>query len=259
MKISIIHNTYRDNPLIRETVILNLQALKYANVDYQYIVFNDNGDKSIENQVADLPVVYHYSDYNFGKKMCSGGWVGALPFVEGDLIHNTGQDDVFTDYFYRVIYDTFYKTNCDLVYCNGIKVDESLVSKNELFGALQQYWNYDEPRKVFNEWLGVKNGLITRSNNYIPAPGTVYKKSLHEEIGPPDIDTFRGVADFEYWVRILFFNKKIKYVPTPCWLYRLSRYTTTMEVIDGKLNERDLAQMYLDRLKNKFQELLNNE
>lgn len=259
MKISIIHNTYKDNPLIRETVILNLHALRMANVDYQYIVFNDNGDKNIGNQVSDLPVLYHYSDYNFGKRMCSGGWVGALPLVEGELIHNTGQDDVFTDYFYRVVYDTFHKTDCDLVYCNGVKVDESLVSTNELLGTLQPYWNYDEPRKVFNEWLGVQDGKITRSNNYIPAPGTVYKKSLHEEIGLPDIETFRGVADFEYWVRVLFFNKKVKYVPTPSWLYRLSRYTTTMEVIDGKLNEKDLAQMYLNLLKNKFQELLDNE
>jgi len=99
MKISVIHNTYRYNPFIRETVILNLLALRAAKVDYQYIVFNDNGDENIKKQVEDLPILYHYSDYNFGKKICSGGWVGALPFVEGDLIHNTGQDDVLLRIF----------------------------------------------------------------------------------------------------------------------------------------------------------------
>lgn len=259
MKITIIHNTYRDNPFIAESVRLNLKALDSANIDYQYIVFNDNGDVTIEQQVKDLPILYHYSDYNFGKKMCSGGWVGAIPLITGDLIHNTGQDDVFTEYFYRIVHETFQRYDYDLVYCNGLKVDENLSFKNETMGPLESYWNYENPRKVFDQWLGVTNGKITRANNFIPAPGTIYKKSLHDEIGPPDIETFRGVADFEYWVRILFYKKKIKYIPTPCWLYRMSRYTTTMEVIDGKLNEKDLSQSYLDKLKHKFQELLNNE
>ena len=39
--------------------------------------------------------------FNFGMGICSGGWVGALPLVEGNIIHNTGQDDVFTANFYH--------------------------------------------------------------------------------------------------------------------------------------------------------------
>ena len=47
MKISVIHNLYKRNPYVNESVQYNLHALKEANVDYQYILFNDNGDKEI--------------------------------------------------------------------------------------------------------------------------------------------------------------------------------------------------------------------
>jgi hypothetical protein len=259
MKLTVIQNTYRYNPFIRETAILNLKALNDAGIPYQYIVFNDNGDEEIELLVKDLNVEYHYSDINYGHKMCSGGWVGAIPLIKGDLVHNTGQDDVFTPLFYRSVYETFLNTNCDLVYSNGWKVNENLTLKGELMGPRQQVFDYSNPRGVFNQWFGVTNNTITRTNNYIPAPGTVYKVSLHNEIGPPDINLFRGVSDFEYWSRVLFYKKSVVYLEEPTWLYRLSQYTTTLEVINGKLNERDLAAHYLDLLKDKYQTLLNNE
>lgn len=258
MKITVIHNTYRYNPFIRESVTLNLKALEESKADYQYIVFNDNGDPNIEQEVKDLNVTYHYSDYNYGHRMCSGGWVGALPLVTGELIHNTGQDDVFTPQFYRSVLKKFEDTDCDLVYCNGFSANEDLTPTNQLMGPLQEI-NYSNPRSVFNQWLGVVDGKITRTNNFIPAPGTVYKTKLHEEIGLPDIDTFRGVADFEYWTRILFHSKRVEYNPQPTWLYRLSRYTTTTEIIDGKVNEKELSPYYLLKLKEKYQTLLDNE
>ena len=257
--ITVIHNTYRYNPLIRESVILNLLALKKAKVEYQYIVFNDNGDKDIENLVEGLDVEYHYSSTNYGKKMCSGGWVGAIPLIKGDYIHNTGQDDVFTSNFYTSILSTFRLSGCDLVYCNGFKVREDLTATGDLLGGLTNTWNYERPREVFNYWLGVEDKRVTRANNYIPAPGVIYRAGLHNEIGTPDIETFRGVADFEYWVRLLYYSKKIQYIANPLWFYRLSQYTTTLEVIDGKLNERDLSTYYLDKLKQKYQNLIDNE
>lgn len=257
--ISVIHNTYKHNPFIRESVILNLKALKDSGVEYQYIVFNDNGDLSIEELVSDLPVLYYYSDFNFGMKICSGGWVGALPLVKGDLIHNTGQDDVFTSHFYKTTQQTFDTKNCDLVYCNGLKVKDDLSFTGELMGPLEGGWNYNNPREVFNAWFGVTNGKITRANNYIPAPGTVYKKKLHEEIGEPDLNNFGGVADFEYWSRVLFYKKHVEYIHMPCWLYRLSEFSTTNVVVDGKLNDRDLSPLFVEKMKQKYQELLNNE
>ena len=119
--------------------------------------------------------------------------------------------------------------------------------------------DYSNPRQTFNQWFGVENGKITRTNNFIPAPGTVYKVKLHNEIGEPDLTNFAGVADFEYWSRVLFFKKHIEYISHPCWLYRMSKYTTTLEVIDGKVNEKDLSKLFLEKMKVKYQNLLDNE
>ena len=99
MKVSIIHNVYQKNPYINDSIQYNIIALETANLDYQYIIFNDKGDKEIyddDKNLVNEKVIYHYSDKNFGQGKCSGGWVGAIPLIKGDIIHNTGQDDVFT-------------------------------------------------------------------------------------------------------------------------------------------------------------------
>ena len=67
--VSVIHNLYKRNPYVNESIRYNLIALEDAKVDYQYILFNDMGDKDIFDDIKDLvndKVIYHYSDYNFG-------------------------------------------------------------------------------------------------------------------------------------------------------------------------------------------------
>ena len=73
MKVSVIHNLYKRNPYVNESVRYNIIALEDAKIDYQYILFNDNGDKSIYDSISDIVenndnVKYIYSDINFGKK-----------------------------------------------------------------------------------------------------------------------------------------------------------------------------------------------
>ena len=194
MKISVIHNLYKRNPYVNESVQYNLHALKEANIDYQYILFNDNGDKEIFDDVKDLvndKVIYHYSNYNFGMGICSGGWVGALPLVEGDIIHNTGQDDVFTRDFYEKGKIAFSLPEVMFFSSNGIRADEKL---NQLGPMIHPEFkpNYMEPLDRFKEWFGITNNEITRANNAMLAPGTMYRKELHNLIGEPDLKTFRS-------------------------------------------------------------------
>ena len=40
MKISVIHNLYKRNPHVNESVRYNIHALEEINADYQYILFN---------------------------------------------------------------------------------------------------------------------------------------------------------------------------------------------------------------------------
>lgn len=227
MKITVIHNTYTRNEHIRESVSLNVKALRDSGLEYQYIVFNDNGDPLIKQDLEGLitdDVEYIYSDFNYGMKVCSGGWIGAQPYVKGDLIHNIGQDDVYTTLFYKSLYARLQDPNIYLAYANGLKVNAQLITSGEALGPLQEM-NYSDPKAVFNFWFGRQGGTLTRANNFIPAPGVVYKKKIHDIIGLPDLETFKGSCDFEYWARILFNGLGVSYDPRPLWLYRISQHS----------------------------------
>jgi hypothetical protein len=213
----------------------------------------------IEQDIKELlsdKVEYIYSDVNYGKKLCSGGWIGAQSFVKGELIHNTGQDDVFTPTFYdRSISSLKSDKELRLTFSNGFKTDENLSATGLLLPVREIPEYYTNPRLVFNMWFGVgEQGVneVTRANNNIPAPGVVYKKQLHEEIGLPDLDNFIGAGDFEYWARVLFNKCKCKYIPEPNWLYRCSNHSTSIGN-DQKISE------WVDKIKKKYYTLLKNE
>ena len=229
MKISVIHNLYKRNPHVNESVRYNIHALEEVNIDYQYIFFNDKGNKEIFDDIKDLlsdKVEYHYSEYNFGMGICSGGWIGALPLVKGDIIHNTGQDDVFIDKFYIKALEIFADPEIMFFSCNGIKTDENLTQQGPMIHP-QFKPDYSAPLDRFKEWFGVIDNQITRANNQLLAPGTLYRKELHNLIGEPNLKLFKGAADMEYWARILLNEYKGYYESTPLWLYRVSDYSTS--------------------------------
>lgn len=240
--INVIHNTYERNRHLRESVILNTNALKATSQSFNYIIFNDHGDESIYDDVKDLlhegrgdtiqhiTIQYIYSDKNHGMGVCSGGWIGAIPFLKAynkpySFIHNIGQDDVYTAAFYKSL--TFKLVNnpkLQLVYANGFKVYPNLTLTGETLGPIQHV-DYSNPRAMFDHWFGVQDRKITRTNNFIPAPGVIYRSTLHELIGLPDLEKFKGSADFEYWARVLFAEQGVEYDPRPLWLYRMSEYS----------------------------------
>ena len=229
MKISVIHNLYKRNPHVNESVRYNIHALEEINADYQYILFNDKGDQEIYDDVKDLlsdKVEYHYSEYNFGMGICSGGWVGALPLVKGDIIHNTGQDDVFIDKFYKKALEIFTDPKIMFFSCNGIKTDENLNQQGFMIHP-QFKPDYSAPLDRFKEWFGVVNNEITQASNNLLAPGTLYRKELHNLIGEPNLKLFKGAADMEYWARILLYEHKGYYENNPLWFYRVSNYSTS--------------------------------
>ena len=225
--INVIHNSYERNKYLRESAILNIAALKTSEIPFNYIIFNDHGDKLIYDDVKDLlgeNVSYVYSDINYGMGVCSGGWVGAIPYLKEGLVHNIGQDDVYTPTFYISLYKRLQDPKVMLAYANGFKVNPNLTLQGQTLGPLQDA-DYLNPRQNFNMWFGVQDNKITRANNFIPAPGVIYRTSVHDLIGPPDLQTFKGSADFEYWSRILFNNLGVSYDPRPLWLYRMSEYS----------------------------------
>lgn len=255
MKLSIIHNLYKKNPFVNESVKLNLLALKESKVEYQYILFNDNGDERIIDDINEFicdNVEYVYSNINYGKKQCSGGWVGAQKYVKGDFIHNTGQDDVFTAQYFKCSIDLLQSDDSlMLVFSNAFRVNENLQATEIMLPVQEIHQYYNDPFTVFKRWFGVgENGKneVTRANNMILAPGVIYKKTLHEKIGFPDLDNFLGAADFEYWSRILFNGYKCKELANPLWFYRCSNLSTSNETVNSTVN-------WVDKVKTKYYNL----
>jgi hypothetical protein len=225
--VSIIHNTYEKNIHIKESATLNIKALDDSKLDYQYIIFNDKGNPEIYDDIKHLisdKVEYHYSDTNYGMGICSGGWIGAIPLLKGEYIHNIGQDDVYTSAFYKNLTDRLLDPNIFLAYCNGFKVNPDLSLQGSTLSIMQNI-DYTNPKMIFNMWFGRQGDILTSANNYIPAPGVIYKKELHNLIGNPNLEIFKGSADFEYWARVLFNGFQISYEPMPLWLYRMSQYS----------------------------------
>lgn len=225
--ISVIHNTYARNEYIRESLALNVKALEDSSIPYQYILFNDNGDPLIKQDLEGLitgNVEYVYSDYNYGMKVCSGGWVGAIPYIKGTYIHNIGQDDVYTPLFYKSLIGRLEDPKIHLAYANGFKVNPDLSFQNQTLGPIQEL-DYSDSKRVFDFWFQRQGNTLTSANNFIPAPGVVYKREIHDIIGLPDLETFKGSVDFEYWARVLFNGLGVSYDPSPSWLYRISEYS----------------------------------
>lgn len=273
MKISIIQNVWKQNPYIAETIQYNLIALEQSGVDYQYIIFNDKGDTEIFDDINPYiknnpKILYHYSDVNYGQGKCTGGWVGAIPLLEGDIIHNTGQDDVFVSDFYTRAVSYFQNPEIMFYTCNGYKTDETLNNQTYIFNPYIEF-DYFKPLERWKEWFGVSStgidpwfqkhippNQVTRANNMINAPGTLYRKELHELIGAPSIDEFFGAADFEYWARILFHEHKGIYHPDPLWLYRISDYSHSAESTSDKFETtEDHRPPYLEKIQKKYTQL----
>lgn len=273
MKISVIQNVWKRNPYIAETIEYNLIALEEVGIDYQYIIFNDKGDKEIIEDIKPVinnnsKVLYHYSNINFGGGRCTGGWLGAVPLLEGDIVHNTGQDDVFVVDFYNQAISSFEKEDIMFFTCNGYHTNENLENHRPILDPRGRI-DYQNPIARWKEWFGVsEEGIdpwfkkpipinqVTRANNMISAPGTLYRKSLHDSIGTPSPNEFFGTCDFEYWARILFYNNKGIYHPEPLWLYRESDYSHHKESTSDKFEAtEDHRPPYMEKIKQKYSKL----
>lgn len=259
MKLSVIQSLYTVNPWIPESVYLTMDALTSTVKDFELILFNDHGDEKVKDLISkfllDKRVRYVYSEKNYGQKVCMGGWVGALPYVSGDLIHAVGHDDIFTRAFYKkMVAELENDPELMLVFNNCFVTSESLVTSGAMIHIRPMPEYYTHPFECFKWWFGVgENGKdeVTRANNNIPGPGTIYRAILHKQIGEPDLDNYFGSADFEFWARVLFNKCKCKYLPDPMWLYRKSEHSISKE------NDVSRTLAWNEKIKAKYYKLYN--
>ena len=268
MKLSLVHCVYGVNPYIKESIQYNLHALQEAKVNYEYIVFNDKGDKKVVNDIQDLidnkEITYHYSNINYGEGKCRGGWLGAIPLCSGDIFHCIDDDDVFVKEFYEKALDAFIDPEIMFFTSNFMQSNESLQPTRPELNP-NMLIDYTQPLERWKEWFGVSNegkdpwfnhptekNQVTRANNMMPASGTIYRIKLHDLIGNPSPKEFFGTCDFEYWARMLFYENKGIYNPIPLWFHRISN--NSLHVKENKKG-KDHRPPYMEKIRRKYYDL----
>jgi len=234
--LSVVQSVYNTNPLISLSTQTAIVALDTLGIDYQYILFNDNGDEDIIKQIPEhikkhKNFEYHYSDFNYGRKTATGGFLGAKDLIKFPYVHSSNQDDFYTPTFYSLSLkfllslDDTYAAVCSNCYhvdeefeIEGIALPSSTDEE-----AMNKAWS--DPEFMFDWMFGIDGDKLTKSNNFVYFPGTIFKKELYEKIGDPDILNFGGSCDFEYWARAVFNGYKFQYLSLPTWSYMKSSYS----------------------------------
>ena len=111
---------------------------------------------------------------------------------------------------------------------------------------------WSDPNFMFDWMFGIDGDRLTRNNNFIYFPGTIFRKELYDKIGSPDFKNFGGSGDFEYWARAVFNGYKFKYLGLPIWYYMQSSYSHSKIAKD---NGDDRVTLYSPRIKDKYQNL----
>mgnify|MGYP003138341089 CR=1 FL=1 len=273
MKLSVVQNVWEINPYIRETLQYNLYALEESKIDFEYIIFNDKGNKKVLDSIKDIvdnnpKVTYHYSDINYGEGKCRGGWLGSIPLIKGDIFHCVDDDDVFVKEFYQESIKAFNDPEIMFFTANALKTDESLNPKSPCLNP-DMVIDYTKPLDRWKEWFGVSSegkdpwfnhpipkNQVTRANNMMLASGTMYRKELHDLIGNPSPKEFLGTHDFEYWSRILFHEYKGIYNQTPLWYYRISDQSISYSEKKKNIDHRP---PYMEKIRRKYYDLWYNK
>lgn len=257
--ITCFHNTYEYNPLVTNTLVANYTAIKSTNIDFEYILYNDKGDKKVEELIPnwireDNKFKYIYSNINYGYGVTPGGRQVALKYSNGKYLHNFDQDDMFTPLYYRVIIDNLETySGIHFMYSNCFVVNENYQPIKIPFPP-----DFNIPEKnddIFRWVFGIyKDNNFTRANNFVYAPGVILKTELYNKIGAPDNKLFGGSSDFEYWIRILYYGYKVLFVNNPLWFYMRTEQSVSSRKING-MTEPERALMYNDRIRDKYEKL----
>lgn len=259
--ITIIHNVYKYNPIINRSAWYNISSLQALDIEFQYLIFNDHGNMKIKELIDPIlqnvsAAQYYYSDKNYGHDNSSGGWYGAVDkqlIKDSSLyIHNIGQDDFYTPLFYRYVIGKLEETPNDIaaVFGNCYEVNEEFdILRIPLSNNWETFW--ENPQMCFNYMFNPSNQQLTRTSNFVYAPGTIYRKTMHDVIGLPDLEQFDGSADFEYWARMVFYGYGFGYIPLPLYYYMKSSYSTSADPGNADLRKTK----YNPRIQSKYQQL----
>lgn len=220
--VSVIVPTYNRFHALSELLeALSRQTYK----SFETIIVNDAGENigevvalypELDIQVIDLPVnSYHVWARN-----------AALPHARGEYIMPVDDDDlILPDHMEHMVKEI---QGVDLVY-GDVEIFDYIVKDG-----------HREPTARFLFAYEHDLDLMKKFNTYV-ASGSLYKRSLHDELGPFDVE-MRNYWDWDWILRVMQ-GHRVKKVPRAGILYAFAAKGG-----DNQSRKGDVMRAYLDRL-----------
>jgi len=217
MKVSIITACYNREKTIA-TAIESVSAQSYDNIEY-IIIDGASKDKSMDviNQYkSQIDIILSEKDTGIYNALNKG-----IKRSSGDIIGLLHSDDLFYDKdIIGKIVDVFANSDADIVYANGMYVDEKKI---------------DVVKRVYKAKLFKKKYLYF---GWIPLHTTIFvKKEVFEKYGLYRED-FKIASDYEISLR-WFQNNLLKKVFLDCWVVKMRLGGKSTDLTQQKLKSSE--------------------
>jgi glycosyltransferase involved in cell wall biosynthesis len=200
LKISIITSVYNNKDTIKDAIKSVLNQT-YKNIEY-IVVDGGSTDGTVE-------VIKQYEDKidKFISEPDKGIYDGlnkGIKLATGDVIAFLHSDDIYPDNnTIEKIMNLFNKDNVDGVYGDLIYVKK------------------DDINKIIRYWKSCDFNADLLKKGWMPAHPTLFlKKEIYEKYGVFDLN-FKIAGDYDFMLRILKENPKLKYLPEVLYVMRV--------------------------------------
>lgn len=199
--VSIVLPTYNGENFLRKSIESCLNQT-YKNIEL--IVINDCSTDRTEEIILsfnDSRIIYHKNKSN--QKLPRSLNIG-FDIAKGDYLTWTSDDNYYQENAIEKLVHQLEKNNIDLAYAS--------------------YWTIDEDNKITGERLVGETKDILLDN--IIKACFLYKKEVLEKIGGYNPDLFL-VEDYDYWIRIVLNDFKIRKINEKLYFYRFHEGSLT--------------------------------
>jgi len=142
----------------------------------------------------------------------------SMELYSGDFVKTLGGDDILLDNAVEIMYD-FLVNNPSARFCSSkILSFYKKGMENVIFDSVPK-------ERLIKKIAGADQAemlkLILREN-FVPAPGTFFRRSLLEDYGHVD-ESFELIEDWPQWIKFILNGEKIYFLDKPTVLYRVHK------------------------------------
>jgi glycosyltransferase involved in cell wall biosynthesis len=241
--ITIVFFSYNSSAFIREP----LEALKLSNNNFQYLIVDDcSSDETNEiimnflaqlNEKDRLRFSYHRNSVNIGTVK---QFLNAANLCKTKFMKPADFADPFLSYDFSSVFDTFEKTNADVVFTRPVFLQDNVYYENPIvIKMLKNILSLPPHYRLCSLY----------SANNLTGSGAFFRVEFVKKI-IPFIQSVRLIEDWPMWLYASFIKSKFVYLDAPLIAYRIHQAQKEKSVEQIKVFESDYAQIEI--LKNQL-------